>query len=704
MSALQNYLAQAGAVGSELTGEAQGEFRSRSENFSLENAYDSLNDQEEGLKAEYGQDIGMASEGGAKALYFGRKIYKTFANNDVAQKYATKMANSLLGEENTKALQSAIKGGSEALKAYKGGDVSKLIEGLKGGDADAISAIKGLIPKGVAGEALTAGLEKGDSGAIKGVSSLLESMKTSGGKIVSGAKNAVTNASESATEQLTGQAKNLTSTLSELGDRAGSQVTSTLASKVSDLSGQASSAVGELSSKATSTVARATSQATQAVSDPLADVEPLDLGGSARPKPPEASDADSGEAGEFDMMGNKIQPKAPPSSDEPDIDLPEESGWSQGVKTGAGEPSSANAPVDPKAPVPDQDAPASFADKTYTQEATSIEDNPYSFANVTGEGGGQTVANMDSLFPKSQPPTTDFQFKRPTQPAPTADEPPQADLSALPDVDDLIKAQDIAKGTKVLDGSQDARDLMAKAVTGGAPKPTADAPEIKIANPFEDSPVQPTYTQGEQDLDQKMKFGEESAADRSVDPNAKPADIDTSEVSNPLFDPNDFDDEAPKLDAPKADEPTGLTPADNDPLINPTEDMSKITAPKPDDLTDALTKGGDESADLLKTGAKLGGLATDEITEGVSIGSKLLGAGGMFLEALGPIGDLAMIGSMAYSAFTAKDEGASMLAQGDKIHSQLQTLGQGASLSEGSLAGATLNTTPGSVGASFPHF
>ena len=96
-----------------------------------------------------------------------------------------------------------------------------------------------------------------------------------------------------------------------------------------------------------------------------------------------------------------------------------------------------------------------------------------------------------------------------------------------------------------------------------------------------------------------------------------------------------------------------------------------------------------------------GKLAVDE---GIGIGTKLLGIGGTFLDALGPLGDLAMLGSMAYSAFTEKDEGAEMLNQGNKIHAQLMQMGQGASLSEGSLAGASLDTLPQSVGATFPHF
>ena len=62
------------------------------------------------------------------------------------------------------------------------------------------------------------------------------------------------------------------------------------------------------------------------------------------------------------------------------------------------------------------------------------------------------------------------------------------------------------------------------------------------------------------------------------------------------------------------------------------------------------------------------------------------------------------MGSMVYSAFSEKDEGLEMLSQGNKIHSQMMTMGQGASISEGSLAGSALDTLPQSVGATFPHF
>ena len=138
--------------------------------------------------------------------------------------------------------------------------------------------------------------------------------------------------------------------------------------------------------------------------------------------------------------------------------------------------------------------------------------------------------------------------------------------------------------------------------------------------------------------------------------------------------------------------------------------MAKISYHSPDDdskLSNQLGKEGDGGGTLdmdAKLGKGLAGAGADALDEGVSIASKAFSFGGMFLDALGPIGDIAMMGSMAYSAVTEKDEGAEAMNAGNKIHAQLQQLGQGASISEGSMAGSVFTTNGGSVGASFPHF
>ena len=259
------------------------------------------------------------------------------------------------------------------------------------------------------------------------------------------------------------------------------------------------------------------------------------------------------------------------------------------------------------------------------------------------------------------------------------------------------------------DEAQDARDALANAIGGKSRSAgnteATDEPEIKLANPFEDE-IQPTYTQGERDLDartqefnDKMKYGEEGST-RNVDPNAQPSQLSGEEISNPAFDPdqdlrpdvNPLTQPKTQLDAPQSS--SLKTPTDNfdSPKINVTdEDVDPLTENLSGGLKSGLTnlaeKGGTELAD-----------------EGIGLGSKLLSAGGMFLDALSPLGDLAMVGQLAYSAFTEKDEGAEMLNQGNKIHAQLEQMGQGASISEGSLAGASLDTMPQSVGATFPHF
>ena len=645
MSALQSYLAQAGAVGSELTGEAQGEFSMRRQASSLEDAYDQLKTQQEQVKGQFGQDVGMASEGGAKALFFARKVYKTFANNDVAKKYASKMADSLLGEENSKALQSALKGGNEALNAYKGGDVSKLIEGLKGGDSDAIDAIKGLIPKGVAGEALSAGLEKGDSGAIKGVSSLLESMKTSGGKIVSGAKNAITNASESATEQLTGQARDLTSRLAELGSKAGTQASSTIASKVSDISGQTSDAVGDLSSATRTIVTKEATQGTDAIPGKTTEVLPAQDAKTVEVSPAkEGTDAVEGQT-------NEVLP-------------------AQDAKTVEVSPESSTSEFNPvKARIQDAEDPSTYSNAKTPADLDPVEGRVQTrFNNLDGDA--QTRSDVAY---KANPKQTDD---------PTTVEQRANNIQAR---EGTVEDEEVNTKTTFKD-----TDLQVdpESTLENVPDTIRNIPNFKENNVF--------YP--EENQEKTIPAKTEETPER---PNINVTEADQDAVPGTPAQTEEIP-ERPSINVTEADvDAVPSTPAQT---LTLGEEPDLLPKPKTSELDDLADKGGDEATQILKTTGRVAGATGDALEEGVSIGSKILGAGGMFLEALGPIGDLAMLGSMAYGAFSAKDEGAEMLTQGNKLHQQIQQMSQGASLSEGSLAGATLNTGPSSIGASFPHF
>lgn len=689
MSALQNYIDRAGMVGSELSSEAMGQFESRKEEFSLENAYDDITTQQTQLKAQEGETIGMASEGGAKAVYYGRKLYKTFANNDVAKKYASKMADSLLGEENSKALQQAVKGGQEAINAFKGGDVSKLISGLKSGDSDAIGTIKGLLPEG---SDISAGLEAGDKSAVEGVSQLLSSLSDKSGKIVSGAKNVIQNnadTGDSLLSNVTGQARNavdgaLESARSNLGDAV------TNITKAPPKVSFADEAETFSYNPRSRIVSRKAQQEATKQGKADDDTSWLDDAPKAEPKLStglESAPADLTAPVEVDAItGKPIQAPEPPKEEEFDPDLPEEAGFKEGVFQGretGGIPQSDAPKVSTTEGIPD--APPSLSERSMTEVGADPESNPFSFESQTGIGGGQTRANLQSLFPEQpEAGNVSFQFQRPVQPPPRPAPEPQQ-----------IQPTDIQQGRFVGDESQGARDALAKAMgkdrtANEGNVEATDEPEIKLANPFEDPEEVSKYAGVD-------KYGYERAetdlpTDGSYVP-PKPVQVSGEEIPNPAFNPDQDLRPDPNLRLqPQTELDQPLKSSLKSPAeLNPEADAS-------DPLTDALSGGGKAIADVAEQGGKM------IADEGISIGSKLLGIGGTFLDALGPLGDLAMLGSMAYSAFTEKDEGAEMLNQGNKIHAQLVQMGQGASVSEGSLAGASLDTLPQSVGATFPHF
>lgn len=574
MSAIEKYLNESQNQLNEVNTAGNSKFQRLSEKFNLDNAMSQLHDQQKELLSGVVEKAGLSAEAGSK-------IYDLVKSNKTIKQGISNLGESLMGEENSRALKSMVNAGQNASEMLKNGDFS---------------------------------------GLTKGIKSALQEASTTGQQSV---KNMVGNDSPMPQYEDITTTRNVRAPLTER-----------------------SSGIGEGTEMTTfkSNVPEATNESKPALNDAKAEEDVFTIG------------------------------KSQPTPQEPDLDnLPKEP-YSQPVIQNPSE-----APINPKAKVPDQPAPDSIQNAPAgVDDEFGIFSELKALREALGEsisdksvvqGNGQSLQKIfDNGMKVPDGATVPINFQSPTQ----------AEHMASIGKTQGIKGVDVPEGA--YGQSQGARDMLANAVGGGKAKINAQV--AKAYNESDGKLVSPATPQVQQSNTVENVVENRGAIPQQRLGAGMDNDVSSDDFHGQVMKYLNSSGESAQITSTQRR--TIDTPDTLDGDLNDTSDL-KTTA---NDVLDSITKGSSGVSDAVDSGS--------------NYLSKLGDVGSFVSDAIGPLGDLAMLGTSIYSAIEDHKIANEEAGQARVIGQEETQLSRGTSIQ--GLAGSTLDMMPGNSASTFAHF